>query len=120
VSNTAQNTQTQNAQSEGFFSSLARKVGLGSLTADATATTSQPVPAKTKLTDAKAAASKTSAPKADTRQASAHPPKPAADAAATVPPTAASAPVAANEGLVAGAQPIVSANSFESRFSAAK
>jgi murein L,D-transpeptidase YafK len=118
VSNTAQNTQTQNAQSEGFFSSLARKVGLGSLTADAAATTSQPAPAKTKLTDAKAAASKTSAPKADTRQATAHPPKP--DAAASTAPAPASAPSAPNDGLVAGAQPIVSANSFESRFSAAK
>jgi murein L,D-transpeptidase YafK len=118
VSNTAQNTQTQNTQSEGFFSSLARKVGLGSLTADAAATTSQPAPAKTKLTDAKAAASKTSAPKADTRQATAHPPKP--DAAASTAPAPASAPSAPNDGLVAGAQPIVSANSFESRFSAAK
>ena len=60
---------------------------------------------------------KPAAPKAsETKQAAVRPPmKPAsADAAALL------APPPANDGLVAGAQPIVQANSFESRFSAAK
>jgi hypothetical protein len=137
----SQNSQAQNTQSEGFFSSLARKVGLGGSAADsaATATVAQPVPVKPKVADAKAATPRTSAPKsidaksieakstdtktdskaADTRQASAHPAsKPVvSDAAASAAP--ASAPPAA-DGLVVGAQPIVSANSFESRFSATK
>jgi hypothetical protein len=137
----SQNSQAQNTQSEGFFSSLARKVGLGGSAADstATATVAQPAPVKPKVADAKAATPRTSAPKsidakpieakstdtktdskaADTRQASAHPAsKPVvSEAAASAAP--ASAPPAA-DGLVVGAQPIVSANSFESRFSATK
>jgi hypothetical protein len=115
----AQNTQSQNTQSEGFFSSLARKVGLGG-TADTTATTSQP--AKPKAAEAKpprpeGAIPKASAAKGDTKQATAHPSlKPAVtDTAAAAP-----APAPAAPSMVAGAQPIVSANSFESRFSAAK
>jgi len=115
------NTQSQSTQSEGFFSSLARKVGLGG-TADTTATTSQPAPAKPKVADVKPPrpdAAKASAPKADTKQAAAHPPsKPAVtDTAAATP---APAPAPAAPGVVAGSQPIVSANSFESRFSAAR
>ena len=116
---------SQNTQSEGFFSSLARKVGLGGAT-DTTATASQPAPARPKIAEAKpqrpdASTAKTSAPKADTKQAAAHPPsKPtAADTAAAAPAPAQTAAPAAPS-LVAGAQPIVSANSFESRFSAAK
>jgi murein L,D-transpeptidase YafK len=119
----SQNTQSQNIQSEGFFSSLARKVGLGGAPADSTATVAQPVPVKPKVADAKAATPRTPPPKAadtktDTKQASAHPaPRPpATDAAAS----ASAAPAEAKDGLVAGAQPIVSANSFESRFSATK
>jgi hypothetical protein len=115
------NTQSQSTQSEGFFSSLARKVGLGG-TADTTATTSQPAPAKPKVADVKPPrpdAAKASAPKADTKQAAAHPlSKPAVtDTAAATP---APAPAPAAPGVVAGSQPIVSANSFESRFSAAR
>jgi murein L,D-transpeptidase YafK len=118
------------SQSEGFFSSLARKVGLGSATADTTATAAPAPaapPAKPKAeakrhdqpprpdgaipTTATAAA-----PKADTRQAAARPPlKPTVTDAA-----AASAAPATSNSMVAGAQPIVSANSFDSRFSAAK
>jgi murein L,D-transpeptidase YafK len=116
---------------EGFFSSLARKVGLGSATADATATAAPataPPSAKPKV-DAKrhdqpphpeAAIPKTTtattAPKAETKQAATRPPlKPAV----TDPAAAPAAPATGNS-LVAGAQPIVSANSFDSRFSAAK
>jgi murein L,D-transpeptidase YafK len=107
----------QGNASEGFFSSLARKVGLGGASADATAaTTQQTAPARPKVAETKpphpeASISKSS--KSETKQAAAKPPlKPlTTDAAAPAPASAAS--------LVAGAQPIVSANSFESRFSAA-
>ena len=104
-------------KSEGFFSSLARKVGLGG---DTTAT-AQPVPARPKVIEARrheAAAPKAApAPKpADTKQAAAKPPlKPSlSDAVAAAP-----AP-AAKDAQVAGSQPIVPANSFDSRFSAVK
>jgi murein L,D-transpeptidase YafK len=102
------------AKSEGFFSSLARKVGLSS--ADTTATT---VPAKPKVIEAKdtprpsAAVPKTTAPKpADTGVAAVRPPfKPTvSDPAAP----------AAKDSLVAGSQPIVPSSSFDSRFSAVK
>ena len=118
----AQNTQSQNAQSEGFFSSLARKVGLGG-TADTTATAAPPpASARPKVAEAKPPHPGTSIPKEaarkpETKQAAAHPPlKPTmTDTAATSPEPAPAAP-----SMVAGAQPIVSANSFESRFSAAR
>jgi murein L,D-transpeptidase YafK len=110
-----------NAQSDGFFSNLARKVGFGA--ADTTAS-AQPVPAKPKVIEAKrsepphpeASAPKAATPKApDTKQAAARPPlKPSLSDT----PAAAAAP--AKDGLVAGSQPIVSANSFENRFSAVK
>jgi hypothetical protein len=116
----SQNTQSQNTQSEGFFSSLARKVGLGG-TADTTATTAPPpAPAKPKVADAKpprpeASIPKGAAPKADTKPATTRPPlKPTVTDTASAP----SAPAAPS--VVAGAQPVLSANSFESRFSAAK
>jgi murein L,D-transpeptidase YafK len=114
-------------QSEGFFSSLARRVGLGS-SADTTAS-AQPIPAKPKVIEAKrnepprseAAAPKAvaSAPKAaDTKQASAQPPlKPSVSDS---PAAAAFAAPAKKDDVVAGAAPIVPANSFESRFSAFK
>jgi murein L,D-transpeptidase YafK len=111
-----------NAQSDGFFSNLARKIGFGGA-ADTTAS-AQPIPAKPKVIAAKRSepAPKTAAtaPKApETKQASAHPPlKPSLSDA---PPAAApAAAAAASPGLVAGSQPIVQANSFESRFSAVK
>jgi hypothetical protein len=98
----------------GFFRNLARKVGL---TSDTTATA---VPARPKVIEAKdtprpsAAVPKTAAPKpADTRIAAAvRPPfKPTVSDPAAPP---------AKDALVAGAQPIVPASSFESRFSAVK
>src|SRR6202166_1165878 len=116
-----------NALSDGFFSNLARKVGLGGA-ADTTAS-AQPIPAKPKVIEAKrnepprpeSSAPKTAAaaPKApETKQASARPPlKPSLS---DTPPAAPAAAAAASPGLVAGSQPIVQANSFESRFSAVK
>ncbi|MGA2289438.1 L,D-transpeptidase family protein [Bradyrhizobium sp.] len=98
-----------NEPSEGLFSILARKVGLTSGAAEATASAPPPVvPAKPKVVEAKR-----------------RPPlKPAIPAPAAPAETAASDTAAAaaptKDGLVAGAQPIVQANSFESRFSAVK
>jgi hypothetical protein len=103
------------AKSEGFFSKLAQKVGLGS--ADTTSTT---VPAKPKVIEAKdtprpsASVPKTMpAPKpADTRVATAVRPP--------FKPTVSDPAPAAKDTLVAGSQPIVPASSFDSRFSAMK
>ncbi|MDO9062521.1 MAG: hypothetical protein Q7U92_26350 [Bradyrhizobium sp.] len=104
-------------KSGGFFSNLARKVGFGG--GDTTATTSQPTPAKPKVIEAKrnepprseAAVPKltAAAPKpVDTKQAAAKPAlKPSLDTPAPVAPA-----------QVTGSQPIVPANSFDSRFSA--
>jgi hypothetical protein len=106
-----------NAQSDGFFSNLARKVGIG---AETTAT-AQPVPAKPKPTEAKrneppARPEPPKMSKPESRQAAAHPPlKP------TVSEIPATAPAAApKDALVAGSQPIMPASSFESRFSGMK
>jgi hypothetical protein len=98
-----------NAQSDGLFSSLARKIGLGSAP-DTTSTTPPPAPAKPKAADTKPAKVAAAKP-AETRQATNRPPfKPAASDAEPA--------AAPREGLVAGAQPIVQTNSFDSRFSA--
>jgi hypothetical protein len=108
-------------QSEGFFSSLARKVGIGGATADTTATTpppSQPA-AKPKLAEAKPrpkAFKPVESKSAEVRQAARPPLKPSVTGA---PATAAAAAPPKND-LVAGAQPIVQSNSFDSRFSAMK
>ena len=119
-----------NAQSDGFFSNLARKVGFGG-SSDATASATPP-PAKPKVIEAKrteppprleAAAPKTDtkqtvAPKADTKQAASRPPlKPSVSDTPAQP--VAPAP-AAKDALVAGSAPIVQSNSFDSRFGAAK
>jgi murein L,D-transpeptidase YafK len=110
-------------QSGGFFSNLARKVGLGGAAADASASVPpQPEPvasAKPRVNETKrhepqhpeASAKMATAPKSDTKQASARPPlKPSLSGS--------DAPAAATNDSVAGSQPIVQANSFESRFSA--
>jgi murein L,D-transpeptidase YafK len=113
------------AQSDGFFGSLARKIGLGG-TADTTASTPQPqaVPAKPKTTARgeqpprpEASIPKAGAAKpADSKQAAAKPPlKPSVTDTAAAP-----APANAANAQVAGSQPIVQTNSFDSRFSAAK
>ena len=108
--------QTAPAQSEGFFGSLARKVGLGG--PEAAAAMPQPAsgPVKPKA-EAKPPRPAASIPRAiaskgsETKQAAAHPAlKPSlTDQPA---PVISTAPAA-----VPGSQPIVQANSFESRFS---
>ena len=100
------------AENDGWFSSLARKVGIGGGAADATASTP---PAKPKVIEAKrpeAAAPKAAAPKPDAKHAAASRPplKPSVDTPAP----------AAKDNQVSGSAPIVSTNSFDSRFGAAK
>jgi murein L,D-transpeptidase YafK len=100
------------AENDGFFSNLARKVGLGG-PADATASTP---PSKPKAIEAKPAtpAPKSAAPKvepkAEPKQAASRPP---------LKPSLSDAP-AAKDNQVAGSAPILPPNSFDSRFGAMK
>jgi hypothetical protein len=105
-------------QSDGFFSNLARRVGLGGTDSTASAEAAAPKPKVIEARRTEPQPPKLSAPKtADSRQTTAHPPlKPTISD--TPPPTAAAAP--AKDSVVAGSAPIVQATSFESRFSAAK
>jgi murein L,D-transpeptidase YafK len=114
-------TAQQAPESEGFFASLARKVGLGnSATADATATTSPAAgPAKPKVAEKRPEPKQ----KSETKQAAAaRPPfKPSiADRESAPEQQQAAQPPAPAQPIVSGAQPIVQSNSFDSRFSAAK
>ena len=113
-----QSAPAQSGQSEGFFARLAQKIGLSSASSDTTATAAQAAPTKPKVADAKprqeTPLSKPS--RTDTKQAAAKP----AQKPTAVDSAAATADAAHATSMVAGAQPIVSANSFESRFSAAK
>ena len=103
------------AQDDGFFSNLARKVGIGG-GADATASTP---PSKPKVIEAKpaaprpdASAAKSPAPKHDSKQATARPP---------LRPSMSDTPAsAAKDNQVSGSAPIVPPNSFDSRFGAVK
>jgi hypothetical protein len=104
------------AENDGWFSSLARKVGIGGGAADATASTP---PAKPKVIEAKQTATrpdasppKAAAPKPDAKHAAASRPplKPSVDTSAP----------AGKDNQVSGSAPIVSTNSFDSRFGAAK
>jgi hypothetical protein len=113
--------QADASQSDGggFFSSLARKVGLGSATADTTAST-QPAPEAAAKPKTAAKSLPKAVKPAETRTAeSKRPPlKPSVTDATD---TAAAAPAAPQQSsVVAGAQPIMQTNSFDNRFSAAK
>jgi hypothetical protein len=108
----------ESKQSEGWFASLAHKVGFGSATAD---TTAPAAPASKPKAEPKPL------PKAfkpaETKQAEAKPPaRPALKPSVSdEPATTAAAPAApAKDNMVAGAQPIMQSNSFDSRFSAMK
>jgi murein L,D-transpeptidase YafK len=110
-------TRVANAeQNDGWFSNLARKVGLGSA-ADATASTppSKPKAAETKRTEP---------PRPEAPKATAPKPAEAKHAATSRPPlkpAASEAPApAAKDNLVSGSAPIVPPNSFDSRFGAVK
>jgi murein L,D-transpeptidase YafK len=110
------------AQSDGFFSNLARKIGLGG---DTTATAAPPSPPAKPKAEAKrgeqphpeAAVPKAAASKpAETKQAATRPQlKPSVTDSAP----AAEAP-APKDTLVAGSRPIMQSNSFDSRFGAIK
>ncbi len=102
------------AKSEGFFTSLARKIGIGN-----SDTTASPPPPKPRVVEAKNVAPKPApAPRpAETRPTE---PKPAATAQAKPAPQAEQSPTTTANATMAGAQPIVSGSSFDSRFSALK
>lgn len=104
-------------KSEGFFSSFARKVGIGG-TADAskTAAPQAPVaaaPAKPKVAEAKPQSVVRVAPKVEPKQAAKPAPKPSVT-------TAAAAPAPTSSTQLAGSAPVVQTNSFDTRFSAVK
>ncbi len=111
-------------KSGGFFSGLARKVGLGG--ADTTATTkptSAPAPAPVKPRIIETRRSEPPRPEAVVPKATAAVPKPADTKQAAAPrpplkPSLSDTPAAAP--MVAGSAAIVQSNSFDSRFSAAK
>jgi murein L,D-transpeptidase YafK len=111
---------TPAAENDGFFSNLARKVGIGGA-ADATASTppSKPKAAETKRNEPpRPEAPKATAPKpADAKPADA---KHAAAARPPLKPSVDTPAPAAKDNLVSGSAPIVSTNSFDSRFGAAK
>jgi hypothetical protein len=107
----------ESKQSEGWFASLAHKVGFGSASAD---TTASAAPAKPK-------AEPKPVPKAfkpaEIKQAEAKPAsRPALKPSVSDAPPTASVPLPApaKDNMVAGAQPIMQSNSFDSRFSAMK
>ncbi len=102
------------AKSEGFFTSLARKIGIGN-----SDTTASAPPPKPRVVEAKNVAPKPApAPRpAETRPTE---PKPAATAQAKPAPQAEQSPTTTANATMAGAQPIVSGSSFDSRFSALK
>jgi murein L,D-transpeptidase YafK len=111
--------------SGGFLSALSHKVGFGTASvADTTAASpAAPVPpaapAKPKTILAKQAEpTHPEAKKPETKQAAARPPlkRPATETSAAT----ATAEPAAQSALVAGAQPIVQSNSFDTRFTAVK
>jgi murein L,D-transpeptidase YafK len=109
------------AQSDGFFSNLARKIGLGG-TADTTATAPPPVKPKAEAKRGEQPRPEAAAPKAaaskpaETKQAATRPPlKPSVTDSAP----AAETP-APKDTLVAGSRPIMQSNSFDSRFGAVK
>jgi len=114
------------SSSGGFFHNLARKVGFGTASA-ADAATAAPAAAPSPAAPSKPKTilarrferTHSETKKPETRQAAARSPlKPSAKGEPAA--TAAAEPPAAQSSLVAGAQPIVQSNSFDSRFTAAK
>ena len=111
------------AQSDGFFSSLARKVGLGGaprMPPQARNRRRRPGEAESRGQAHEPTASEASIPKAPKAARPGRPPHAAAEAVGLGHRSAAAAAAPPNDSLVAGSQPIVPANSFDSRFSAAK
>jgi murein L,D-transpeptidase YafK len=106
------------SSSDGFFSSLARKVGFGGSETTASAPPPAAAPAKPKQVQRTEKPKPAETKPAETKQAAT---KPALKPSVTDNPpaqAAAPAPAANQSSVVAGAQPIVPANSFSSRFGA--
>jgi len=99
------------AKSEGFFSSLARRLGIGG--SDTTATAPPPKSKAEARTASKGSATPPAPKPAETRPAAVVQARPAQQPSQS----ANAAPV---DSAVPGSQPIVSSNSFDSRFSALK
>ncbi|MBI5320672.1 MAG: murein L,D-transpeptidase [Bradyrhizobium sp.] len=111
--------QPAQSSSGGFFSDLARKVGLGG--SDTTASAPPPAPAakpksESKLSPPSVVRALAAAPKQVAAKPAATPALKPSVSDAPAPAAAAPAPAA----TIAGAQPVVPANSFESRFGAMK
>jgi murein L,D-transpeptidase YafK len=121
-------TQPPVQESEGFFTSLARKVGLASATGDTTASaTATTAATKPKTAEAKplpkAFKPVETKPADNTKQVAAartQPKHSGTDAPASAEPASDQAAAPTKDAIVAGAQPIVQSNSFDSRFSAVK
>jgi murein L,D-transpeptidase YafK len=125
-------TRVASASSEGgFFSNLARKVGLGGGSDTTASTTTTPTPAKPKAVEAtkgldtkglEKTIAATAVPKAAPKAS--EPPKVAATAKPTLKPSISSSDQAATaapaSSAMSGAAPVVSSNSFDSRFSAVR
>ncbi|MBR0873534.1 murein L,D-transpeptidase [Bradyrhizobium tropiciagri] len=118
---TAAPAEKSEGRSEGFFSSFARKVGIGgSAAADATpAAAPKPAaaaaPAKPKVAETKPQSVVRVAPKVEPKQAAKPPLKPSVTTD-----TAAAAPAQSTGTQLAGSAPVLQSNSFDNRFSAMK
>jgi hypothetical protein len=109
---------TAASSSDGFFSNLARKVGFGGNDTTASAPPPAAAPAKSKAEARRGPSKKIEAKPSEIRQAAAKPAlKPTMTDSAPAR-AAAPAPAASQGSMVAGAQPIVPSNSFDSRFGA--
>jgi murein L,D-transpeptidase YafK len=123
-------------QSDGFFSNLARKMGLGSNSADPSAASTSVKPKAAEAKRSEPTRPDASAPKttaavaskpADSKPADAKPvdskqaaARPASKPSLSDTPAAPAATPPTKDTLVAGSQPIVQSSSFDSRFSAFK
>lgn len=108
--------------SDNFFSSIAGKIGLGGNDTKSAASAPRPAPTATPAPKAQIAGKhaphspRTVTAKAKTGQKPTH--KPAESRTANATPDKPKPPASVGNGAIAGAQPIVSSNSFDNRFSA--
>src|SRR5262249_637227 len=114
-------SEKSEGKSEGFFSSFARKVGIGGhAAADATAAPAPKpavaaAPAKPKVAETKPQSVVRVAPKVEPKQAARPAVKPCVPTD-----TAAAGPAQSTGTQLAGSAPVVQSNSFDNRFSAMK
>jgi murein L,D-transpeptidase YafK len=118
---TASPTPQPAQESEGWFSSLARKVGLGGSDTTASAPPAAKPKAESKPAQSSTVRATAAAPKqAEPKQAAAKPAAPALKPSVPEAPAQAAPAPAAKDATIAGAQPALPSNSFESRFGAMK